>query len=99
MENLKLKNKSNNANAILFNGEFTGYHDDNKKPIFVGNKLKSEWGYEVIVAKDEDGNYSGKLICDADHSCKDIPYALNKGKGYTKIISPNVPWLCSRCDF
>lgn len=65
---------------------FTGFYDDNKKPIHVGDKLKSEWGYEVIVVVDEDGNdYSGKLVCDESHSCKDIPYALNKGKGY-KVV-------------
>ena len=64
---------------------FTGFYDDNKQPILVGNKLKSEWGYEVFVVKD--GNdYIGKLVCnDDDHSCKNIPYDLNKGKGY-KIL-------------
>jgi hypothetical protein len=30
--------------------------------------------------------YCGKLVCDENHSCKNIPYALNKGKGYNKII-------------
>ena len=39
---------------LIYN--FTGYFDDNKQPILVGDKLKSEWGYEVIVVKDEDGD-------------------------------------------
>ena len=86
MKKDNLKNKSNNANTLLCADNFTGYFDDTNKPIFVGDRLKSEWNYEVIVVKDEDGSYSGKLVCNDKHSCKDIPYALNKGKGYSKII-------------
>jgi hypothetical protein len=67
------------------NKKFTKYFDDNNKPIFVGDRLKSECGYEVTVVKDEDGDYSGELVCDDNHSCKNIPYSLNKGKGYNKI--------------
>ena len=80
------KDASNELYTLLANENFTGFYDDNKQPILVGDKLKSEWGYEVIVVKDEDGDYSGKLVCDDKHSCKNIPYALNKGKGYSKII-------------
>lgn len=65
--------------------DFTGFYDDNKAPIFLGDKLKSEWNYEVIVCRDEDNHYYGKLVCDSKHSCKDIPYALNKGEGYKKV--------------
>ena len=65
--------------------KFTGYFDDVNKPILVGDKLRSEWNYEVIVVKDENGNYFGELICDDTHSCKNIPYALNEGRGYIKI--------------
>ncbi|MCK9574743.1 MAG: hypothetical protein WC979_03195 [Candidatus Pacearchaeota archaeon] len=62
---------------------FTGYIDDNGNQIFTGDRLKSEYGYEVTVVKD--GNdYVGKLICSKSHSCKDIPYSLNNGKGYKK---------------
>lgn len=64
---------------------FTKFFDDNNNKIFVGDKLKSIWNYEVIVVKDNN-EYVGKLICDDNHTCKDIPYALNKGKGYTKIF-------------
>lgn len=81
-----LKNKSNNDNTLSYTDNFTGYFDDTNKPIFVGDKLRSEWNYEVIVVKDEDGDYSGKLVCDDNHSCKNMPYSLNKGKGYSKII-------------
>ncbi len=70
----------------LQNEIFTGFYDDNNQPILVGDKLKSEWGYEVIVLKDNDGDYSGKLVCHNNHSCKNIPYDLNKGEGYSKII-------------
>lgn len=77
--------EDNGLYTLLANENFTGFYDDNKQPILVGDKLKSEWGYEVIVVKD--GNsYSGKLVCNDKHSCKDIPYALNEGKGYSKII-------------
>lgn len=61
----------------------TGYFDDNGKSIYVGDRLKSEWGYEVIVEM-IDGEYVGKLVCDENHSCKDIPYSLNMGRGYYK---------------
>jgi hypothetical protein len=63
---------------------YTGYLDDNNQPIYVGDKLKSEWGYEIIVVENN-GDYYGQLICDDTHSCKNIPYDLNKGKGYKKI--------------
>lgn len=65
---------------------FTGYFDDKNQPIFVGDKLRNEFNYGVIVVKDENGDYSEKLICEDNHSCKNIPYLLNKGKGYSKII-------------
>jgi len=66
------------------NNKFTGYYDDNKQPIFVGDKLKSEWNYDVIVYK-SGTEYLGKLVCEDNHSCKNIPYSLNKGKGHIKI--------------
>lgn len=65
--------------------KFTGYYDDNKEPIYIGDELKSEWGYYVIVVKGKYGSYSGKLVCDENHSCANIPYSLNKGKGYIKV--------------
>jgi hypothetical protein len=63
----------------------TGYFDDNGQSIYVGDRLKSKWGYEVIVANEKiDGEFVGKLVCDENHSCKDIPYSLNMGMGYYK---------------
>ena len=85
IEKSNQKGTSNELYTLLANENFTGFYDDNKQPILVGDKLKSEWGYEVIVVKDSDG-YSGKLVCDENHSCKNIPYALNEGKGHSKII-------------
>ena len=32
--------------------EKTKYFDDNKDPIFVGDRLRSEWDYAVFVVKD-----------------------------------------------
>ena len=55
-----------------------------KKPIFVGDTLRSKLGYYVIVVKDGD-SYGGKLVCEDNHSCKYISYALNKGAGHIKI--------------
>ena len=83
-EGLSRDKKSNKLYTLLPTVDFTGYYDDNKKPIYVGDTLRSEWNYDVIVVKDRDG-YSGKLVCEDNHSCKDIPYALNKGDGYSKI--------------
>ena len=83
-------NKENTPKSeiyILLSDElFTRYYDDNNNPILVGDTLKSEWGYEIIVVKDDDGDYSGKLVCDDNHSCKNIPYGLNEGKGHTKVF-------------
>lgn len=80
----KKTDSSNELCTLLPTVNFTGYYDDNKKPIYIGDTLKSEWGYDVIVVKDERG-YSGKLVCEDNHSCKNMSYALNKGKGYSKI--------------
>ena len=64
---------------------FTGYFDDDNNPVFVGEILKSIDGYKVMVIKGSD-DYVGKLICSPDHSCADIPYSLNSGKGYCHEI-------------
>lgn len=64
----------------------TGYFDDNGEPIFVGDKLKSIYGYEVIVAKyDDKDDFYGQLVCDSTHPCKTIGYSLNEGKQHTKV--------------
>ena len=48
--------------------EFTKMYDDNHKKIYLNDKLRSEWNYDVIVHKDEKGNYYGKLVCEDNHS-------------------------------
>lgn len=63
--------------------EFTKLFDSNNQPIYVGDKLCSEYGYEVIVYKHSNGEYVGKLVCEPGHSCENIPYSL--GGVYTKI--------------
>lgn len=72
--------------ALNFTEKFTGFHDDNGEPILIGDKLRSENGYDLIVTKEDDGDYSGKLVCKETHSCKDIPYSINDGSGHIKII-------------
>ena len=52
-----------------------------KEDIREGQILECKWGYDVIVKKDDFGFY-GKLICDDNHPCKNIGYALNDGEGY-----------------
>ena len=65
----------------------TQYIDDEGNQIFVGDTLRCKWGYDIIVMKDKNGlGYHGKLVCDEDHSCKNIPYSLNAGKGHVKIL-------------
>lgn len=64
---------------------FTGYKDKFNKLIFVGQILQSNYGYKVKVCTDEFGKYYGKLICDINYSCRNIPYHLNKGKNH-KIV-------------
>ena len=60
----------------------TKYLDDNGVIIILGDTLESEWGYKVIVKEEKDGDWYGQLVCDEKHSCKNMPYALNEGKGY-----------------
>jgi hypothetical protein len=66
----------------------TGYYDDDNNPIKVGDVLESEWNYKVKVVE-EDGHFYGKLICKPNHSCANIPYALNKGEGYKIVKNEN----------
>jgi hypothetical protein len=56
-----------------------------KKKYKVGDILKSEDGYFVVVFKDSLGELYGSLICSLTDSCRDVPYSLD-GK-HTKIIN------------
>ena len=60
----------------------TGMVDDLGTAIFVGDTLQSVDGYQVVVSVGEDSEFYGKLVCDDDNSCKDIPYHLNSGRGH-----------------
>ena len=63
--------------------ENTFYKDDNGKSIYVGDILRSNYGYDVVVVKQQ-GEYVGRLICDT-HSCKDIPSCLNNGHDHSNL--------------
>ena len=59
--------------------------------IHLGDTLRSEWIYDVIVVEDPDTHeWVGKLVCEPGDSCENIPYHLNNGKGYT-VVRPGVP--------
>lgn len=81
-------NKMKTFQKKITMNNFTGLYDDNGSPINIGDKLISIYEYEVIVMKDKE-DYYGKLVCMSGHSCENIPYALNNGKGYSKVPSIN----------
>lgn len=66
-------------------GLYTKFSDDFGNPICVGDILNSSDGYSVMVCMDKDGDFYGSLICEIGDSCRNIPYALNKGHGYIII--------------
>lgn len=67
--------------------KFTGYLDDNKNRIYVGDILECRDGYQVEVVMNSNKEFVGKLICKPGHSCENIPYSLNNGNGYVVIES------------
>ena len=50
--------------------------DKNGKELKVGDIVHNCWVYNLIVCKDNNGHYYGKLVCKKGDSCEDIPYAL-----------------------
>jgi len=58
------------------------FTDDGHK-ILLGDILKSEDGYFVVVCQDDDDPLYGSLLCSVKHSCRNIGYHLNNGKGHT----------------
>ena len=67
----------------------TGFFDENEFPIYVGDILYCTDGYDVLVCEDDDNHFYGSLICEIGHSCRDIPYSLNKGQGHVIIAYHN----------
>ena len=66
----------------------TGYRDDVGRKIMVGDILANVDGYRVLVCYDGyTGKFYGSLICRLGDSCRDIPYALNKGEGFLIICN------------
>ena len=51
--------------------------DKNGNALKVGDIVHNCWGYNLIVCKDDNCDYYGKLVCEKGHSCEDIPYALH----------------------
>jgi hypothetical protein len=58
-------------------------NDSNGNEIKVGDVLQSDNNFRVVVAKHSNGALYGKLICDSDNPCANLPYSLNEGRGYT----------------
>jgi len=64
---------------------FTGFIDEEGNAIYVGDILSSQYGYTVTVCQYDTKDFYGSLNCEIGHSCRNIPYALNSGHGYTKV--------------
>ena len=60
---------------------FTGMYDDEFNPIFLGSKLQSDIGCEVIVVE-EKKSFVGMLVFESTSILRDIPYHLNGGRGF-----------------
>ena len=73
------------------------FKDSAGQDVFVGDILENDWDYRVVVTLDEDGEgCHGELVCEPDHSCANIPYALNGGLGHRKVGSVMMP-ECPKC--
>ena len=64
----------------------TGLVDKYGQEIYVGDILESEYGYKVLVCHNKELGFYGSLICELDNSCRNIPYSLNDGTGYSIIV-------------
>lgn len=62
--------------------------DENGNRIQLGDTLRSRFGYDVVVVEWPDcEGWVGKLVCEPNDPCADIPYCLNDGKGHIRIQS------------
>jgi len=59
---------------------------DDGHVVVVGDRLRSEWGYDVVVVFDE-GELVGRLVCESGHPCAEMDYALNDGRGHTFVAA------------
>ena len=50
--------------------------DKNGKILRVGDKVHDVYGFDLIVRYTKTMGWYGKLVCDDNDSCKNIPYAL-----------------------
>jgi hypothetical protein len=65
-------------------------HDKDGYKIQVGDILRSDYNYLVVVCKDDHNHLYGALVCDLNNSCRNIPYDLNNGIDY-KFTGLSVP--------
>jgi len=63
--------------------------DSTGRKIKVGQRLRSNHGYDVVVRADSKGELYGELVCDPGHACVSMPYALNEGRGYVIMEEVN----------
>lgn len=54
-------------------------YDSTGVELHEGDFVHNKWGYDLIVSKDTDGSWYGKLVCEPGHACEHIPYALRQG--------------------
>ena len=50
--------------------------DKNGNILKVGDIVRNEWGYDLIVSRNDKLGWYGKLVCKKGHPCENIPYAL-----------------------
>jgi hypothetical protein len=54
--------------------------DKNGYVVDVGDIVREDHGYLLLVCKDNKDRYYGSLICDIYHDCRDIPFWLDEGQ-------------------
>lgn len=67
--------------------------DKNGIILHVGDIVRHDDGYDLIVSIDSYGSYFGKLMCDENHSCKDMQYCLTS----SEIVKINMEQFETYC--